>query len=458
MNMLRRLIERRQLERDLSDELRQHLDEKIEALVADGVPREKAERRAHSRVRQRDRDRGTWPRGVALATGGRRVGRPALCLAAMAADAGLHDCHAGHARARHRREYVRLQRGQWRRAATAALPGSRTPCLRPVGRSSLQSPDSLSYPNFFDFRRNTRTLAHIASYRGTDFTLTGRGLPVHLRGQIVSWEFFQTLEVAPALGRGFLPADEQPGPRVVVLSHDTWISTSARDPAIVGQAIAFGGVPHVVAGVAPAGFSFPIERQPTDTWTTLAHDASSGTRTPVTEQRGARMLDTIARLAPGVSHPAGPRGDECHRRLSAAAVPRRQRERPDSRRALRDRSAPRAIARRRPAAVGDRRARAADCLRQRLQPSGGTHGRSSTGVRRASGAWRLAAHASSASSSSRTCCSASAAASPASRSRYAGLRLILPLADGLPRIGEVAHRRPRPDLCRADCCRRRPCS
>ena len=131
--------------------------------------------------------------------------------------------------------------------------------------------------------------------------MTGRGLPVHLRGQIVSWEFFQTLEVAPALGRGFLPADEQAGSRVVVLSHNTWMQHFGGDAAIVGQAISLGGVPYVVAGVAPLGLSFPIERQPIDAWTTLALDVSSDTRTPVTEQRGARMLDTIARLAPGVT-------------------------------------------------------------------------------------------------------------------------------------------------------------
>ena len=103
------------------------------------------------------------------------------------------------------------------------------------------------------------------------------------------------------MGRAFLPADEQPGVRVVVLSHDTWTRNFGADPAVVGEAVIVGGEPHVVAGVAPAGFSFPVEQRPTEMWTTLAHDASSGTRTPVTEQRGARMLDTIARLAPGVS-------------------------------------------------------------------------------------------------------------------------------------------------------------
>ena len=201
--------------------------------------------------------------------------------------------------------------------------------MQSIDRRS-QSPDGLSYPNFFDFRRNTRTLAHIASYRSADFTLTGRGLPVHLRGQIVSWEFFQTLDVNPALGRAFVPADEQPGARVVVLSHDTWTRHLGADPAMVGQAIVVGGAPHVVAGVAPAGFSFPVDQRPTEMWTTLAHDASSGTRTPVTEQRGARMLDTIARLAPGVSiQQASAEIDGIAGSLTAA-IPGPERKRPST--------------------------------------------------------------------------------------------------------------------------------
>ena len=117
--------------------------------------------------------------------------------------------------------------------------------------------DSISYPNFFDMRRDTRTLSHLASYRATDMTLTGRGLPVHLRGQIVSWELFQTLDVAPALGRAFVADDEKPGTRVVVLGHETWTRIFGADPAIVSTAITLNGEPHVVAGVAPEGFVVP---------------------------------------------------------------------------------------------------------------------------------------------------------------------------------------------------------
>ena len=301
MNLLRRLLDRRRLERDLAEEIRQHLDEKVDELVAGGLSREQAVHLAHRE----------FGNDTLLEERGRDVWRWHL----------VEDAWAD----------LRYAWRQWQRAPAFAIAtlvtlalgiGANTfvfsvvnaVVLRPlpfpaadrlvsvqsIDRRS-QSPDGLSYPNFFDFRRNTRTLAHIASYRSADFTLTGRGLPVHLRGQIVSWEFFQTLDVNPALGRAFVPADEQPGARVVVLSHDTWTRHLGADPAIVGQAIVVSGAPHVVAGVAPAGFSFPVDQRPTELWTTLAHDASAGTRTPVTEQRGARMLDTIARLAPGVS-------------------------------------------------------------------------------------------------------------------------------------------------------------
>jgi hypothetical protein len=108
----------------------------------------------------------------------------------------------------------------------------------------------------------------------TDLTLTGRGLPVHLRGQIVSWELFQTLGVEPSLGRAFVAEDERPGMRVVILSHDAWMTHFGGDRAIVGNAARIDGEPHVVVGVAPPGFTFPIADRPVEIWTTLARDAA----------------------------------------------------------------------------------------------------------------------------------------------------------------------------------------
>lgn len=162
-------------------------------------------------------------------------------------------------------------------------------------------PTMLSYPTFFDFRENNDVFEHFVSYRDDQFTLTGSGEPVHLRGFIVSWDLFPLLQVQPKLGRGFLPEDEEAGNRVVILSHALWDGQFGGDPAIVGRALTIDGVPYTVVGVAPAGFSFPLQNDPVQLWTTLARDAASPTVTPVTEQRGARMLHAMARLERGVS-------------------------------------------------------------------------------------------------------------------------------------------------------------
>lgn len=70
---------------------------------------------------------------------------------------------------------------------------------------------SLSYPDFFDYRTQLRSFAQIASYGDRGFTLTGVREARTLRGQRVSAGFFETLRVAPALGRVFQREDEVSG-------------------------------------------------------------------------------------------------------------------------------------------------------------------------------------------------------------------------------------------------------
>jgi putative ABC transport system permease protein len=175
------------------------------------------------------------------------------------------------------------------------------------------APDTLSYPTFFDFRNRAKGLERIASFRTSSLTLSGRGLPIQLRAQIVSWDFFQTLGVEPVAGRWFLREEESPGARVVILSHETWTSVFGGDSSVIGAAVTIGGEPHVVVGIAPAGFNFPLNSRPDQIWTTLAHDASSDTVTPMTRQRGARVLHTVARLAPGIAI------EEAHAQLDTLA-------------------------------------------------------------------------------------------------------------------------------------------
>ena len=159
--------------------------------------------------------------------------------------------------------------------------------------------EPVSYPDFFDYRAQSRSFAGMTCYHGGSFTLTGHGDAQLLSGEVVSSEFFRVLGVAPMLGRDFRLEEEKAGSRVVVLSYGLWRTTfgSARD--IAGQAITVNGQPYTVAGVMPRGFSFPIQRPEPVFWTTLAEDATG--KDPQTEQRGNDRLDVTARLKPGVS-------------------------------------------------------------------------------------------------------------------------------------------------------------
>src|SRR5258708_30153727 len=81
------------------------------------------------------------------------------------------------------------------------------------------SPEPLSYPDYFDWRTQGHSFEGMASYRGNNVTLTGAGEPRQLQCYMVSANFFRVLNVQPALGRDFVTEDEKPGTHSVVLSH-----------------------------------------------------------------------------------------------------------------------------------------------------------------------------------------------------------------------------------------------
>jgi hypothetical protein len=84
-----------------------------------------------------------------------------------------------------------------------------------------QSSAVLSVPKFALWRERADLFAHAAAYDnlGSGFNLTG-GLRERVVGSRVTRDFFTTLGVQPALGRGFLDEEDRPrGRKVVVLSH-----------------------------------------------------------------------------------------------------------------------------------------------------------------------------------------------------------------------------------------------
>jgi len=118
--------------------------------------------------------------------------------------------------------------------------------------------EDLAPAPFLQWRAGSRAFAAMAAWRFSTFSLTGVDRPERLEGLVVNASFLAVLGVRPALGRGFLPEDEQAGSaRVAVISDGVWRTDFGGDPKLVGRAVTLNGERVTVIGVMPAGFAFP---------------------------------------------------------------------------------------------------------------------------------------------------------------------------------------------------------
>jgi len=162
----------------------------------------------------------------------------------------------------------------------------------------------VSYPAFLDWRSRNRVFEGLSAFHTDDFTLTGRGEPVHVTGAVVSANTFSLLGVSPVMGRDFTPHEDTLTSTglPVILSSRLWRERFGSDAGISGHSVTLSGQTFTVVGVMPVNFQFPVETTLVDFWTTIALDAQSSNGTPpMTAQRGVSYLDVIARLKPGVT-------------------------------------------------------------------------------------------------------------------------------------------------------------
>jgi len=123
---------------------------------------------------------------------------------------------------------------------------------------------------------------------GIQFLLEEGDNPERVRGAFVSANFLDVLGVDPILGRGFLQEEEALGSRDVVhIAEGLWRSRFGADPDIIGNSISIAGEPHVVVGVLPDHFRFPL-----GSWIWIPTERGEST---------LRHLEAVGRLAPGVS-------------------------------------------------------------------------------------------------------------------------------------------------------------
>jgi putative ABC transport system permease protein len=163
---------------------------------------------------------------------------------------------------------------------------------------------SFSLANFVDHRDQQSGFEQMAAYYRWNANLTGAGEPERVQVAIVSASFFPLLRVQPLLGRGFLTEEETPGKNnVVVLSYGLWQRRFGGDPGILNQSVNLSGNVCTVVGVLPADFQFPdpfgsnplSEAAPkVDLLRPIGYDPKN------LGDRGSHFLQVLARLKPGV--------------------------------------------------------------------------------------------------------------------------------------------------------------
>lgn len=255
---LRSLLRSRRVEDEMDEELRFHLENKIEEGLAQGLSPEEAR---YSALRAMD--------GLERHKEEMRDARGVRWLTDFVADVRYAIRSLRQAPGLTSFVVLTIALGIGMSAAgfsgIDALVFKPYPVPRPDDVVSLVSTTQdnrfgpFSYREYLDIREHTKSYDGVIA--STVLSLVGfsadpSATPIARAGMMVSGNYFRVLGVEPRLGRGFRDnEDEVPGrDAVVVLAHDFWKREFAEDPTVVGRSIRLNGRDFTVIGVAPESF------------------------------------------------------------------------------------------------------------------------------------------------------------------------------------------------------------
>jgi predicted permease len=270
--LLRSLIRRSEVERELNEEFRFHLDQLVEENIAAGMREDEARKSALraiggiSQFQEECRDMRRTNYIDETLRDFRYAGRNLLRSKGFSILAGL---------------IMALGIG----ANTAVFSLVNQILLHPPGVSEPQrivmlrthykklnlDVGSASGPAFADARANKQLFEHVGASRQVNFNYTAQVSPVRLPGAAVSAEWFDVFGARPAIGRLFGAPEDQPNAnRVVVLAYDTWVRLYRADPHVLGRTMELNQTPYEIIGVMARDFHQP---RAADLWVPLALSA-----------------------------------------------------------------------------------------------------------------------------------------------------------------------------------------
>ena len=153
----------------------------------------------------------------------------------------------------------------------------------------------LDYTDFLVWRERQRSFSGVAVWSGFGAMMPGVNGPEQIVGTRVSPGLFELLGVAPILGRTFARGEDVVGgPRLLMLSFESWQTRFGGRPNIVGSTIRLDGNPYEVVGVLPEGFTLERGKPGAPFWIPAGQqDGDVGKRN--------RSFRAIGKLRPGVT-------------------------------------------------------------------------------------------------------------------------------------------------------------
>ncbi|HEY6270769.1 MAG TPA: ABC transporter permease [Terriglobales bacterium] len=308
MSWIRQLFSRRRLYSDLSEEIHEHLAEKIEELVVSGMPREEAAHAARREfgnatlIEERGREVWQWPSIESFVADIRYALRmlwknPDFTLVAVLTLAFGIGANTG---------IFTILNG----AALRPLPLPNSDQLVSiyqsfrghVRRNVYGNPNLFSYSEYQDYREHNHVFSGLIAYQPDVQATLGGDHPQQVSGTLVSCNYFPVFGVQPALGRGFLNSEcSKPGANpVVVLSDTLWRSAFAANPSIVGTTIALNRSPFTVIGIAPPGVG-GSEIVPSAFWAPITMQTAVERGNEMLNDDNLSWLVLIGRMKAGVS-------------------------------------------------------------------------------------------------------------------------------------------------------------
>ncbi|HJQ25492.1 MAG TPA: ABC transporter permease [Blastocatellia bacterium] len=160
------------------------------------------------------------------------------------------------------------------------------------------SPMRLSLPEYVDLQQQTRSFAVSGVFDSSgsaNLAPDAGGMPERVERAMLTPTMFAVLQAAPLRGRIFTAEEAQAGrDNVVVLSYGLWQRRYAGRADVIGQEMVINGRNSTIIGVMPPEFAFPPRAE---IWQPLWFPAEMYDQ----QRRGARGLEVLARLQPGIS-------------------------------------------------------------------------------------------------------------------------------------------------------------